>query len=162
MDEPTVGIPLSLAQEIADLGRKLVPYLVAAPEASDPAVERASAFLEQVSGLLSFDDFLPRQTGEVVELREHQEDALLALQKMRDEGKTIALLEHATGAGKTTVMAMIIAWQTINAIRKPGSSNFTRGFLVVTPGLTIRDRRYKARRRRNARAATPAAIKISD
>ena len=49
-------------------------------------------------------------------------------------------LKLATGAGKTTVMAMIIAWQTINAIRRPGSSNFTRGFLVVTPGLTVKDR----------------------
>ncbi len=49
-------------------------------------------------------------------------------------------LKLATGAGKTTVMAMIIAWQTINAIRRPGSSNFTRGFLVVTPGITIKDR----------------------
>ena len=49
-------------------------------------------------------------------------------------------LKLATGAGKTTVMAMLIAWQTINAVRRPGSRNFTRGFLVVTPGLTIRDR----------------------
>jgi len=49
-------------------------------------------------------------------------------------------LKLATGAGKTTVMAMIIAWQTINAARQSGSSRFTRGFLVVTPGLTIRDR----------------------
>ena len=49
-------------------------------------------------------------------------------------------LKLATGAGKTTVMAMIIAWQTINAVRQPGSNRFTRGFLVVTPGLTIRDR----------------------
>jgi len=49
-------------------------------------------------------------------------------------------LKLATGAGKTTVMAMIIAWQTINAVRRPGSSHFTRGFLVVSPGLTIRDR----------------------
>ncbi|MBS4032751.1 MAG: DEAD/DEAH box helicase family protein [Clostridiales bacterium] len=49
-------------------------------------------------------------------------------------------LKLATGAGKTTVMAMLIAWQTINAVRRPTSSNFTRGFLVVTPGLTIRDR----------------------
>jgi type III restriction enzyme len=37
-------------------------------------------------------------------------------------------------------MAMLIAWQTINAVRRPGSKKFTRGFLVVTPGLTIRDR----------------------
>jgi type III restriction enzyme len=49
-------------------------------------------------------------------------------------------LKLATGAGKTTVMAMLIAWQTINAVRRPGSSHFTRGFLVVTPGLTIKDR----------------------
>ena len=49
-------------------------------------------------------------------------------------------LKLATGAGKTTVMAMIIAWQTINAVRRPGSTRFTRGFLVVTPGITIKDR----------------------
>lgn len=49
-------------------------------------------------------------------------------------------LKLATGAGKTTVMAMIIAWQTINAVRRPNSKNFTRGFLVVAPGLTIKDR----------------------
>ncbi|MGE4049703.1 MAG: BPTD_3080 family restriction endonuclease [Piscinibacter sp.] len=49
-------------------------------------------------------------------------------------------LKLATGAGKTTVMAMLIAWQTVNAVRRPGSKKFTRGFLIVTPGITIRDR----------------------
>ena len=49
-------------------------------------------------------------------------------------------LKLATGAGKTTVMAMLIAWQTVNAVRHPGSNRFTRGFLVVTPGITIRER----------------------
>ncbi len=49
-------------------------------------------------------------------------------------------LKLATGAGKTTVMAMLIAWQAINAARRPQSQKFTRGFLIVTPGLTIRDR----------------------
>ena len=49
-------------------------------------------------------------------------------------------LKLATGAGKTTVMAMLIAWQTINAVRHPQSRRFTRGFLVVTPGITIKDR----------------------
>jgi len=49
-------------------------------------------------------------------------------------------LKLATGAGKTTVMAMIIAWQTVNAVRRPSSKHFTRGFLVCTPGLTIKDR----------------------
>jgi type III restriction enzyme len=49
-------------------------------------------------------------------------------------------LKLATGAGKTTVMAMLLAWQTVNAVRYPGSKNFTRGFLIVSPGLTIKDR----------------------
>lgn len=49
-------------------------------------------------------------------------------------------LKMATGAGKTTVMAMIIAWQTLNAIRTPNSDRFSRAFLVVAPGITIRDR----------------------
>jgi len=49
-------------------------------------------------------------------------------------------LKLATGAGKTTVMAMLIAWQTVNAVRHPQSGRFTRGFLVMAPGLTIRDR----------------------
>ncbi|MCB9434502.1 MAG: DEAD/DEAH box helicase family protein [Ardenticatenaceae bacterium] len=49
-------------------------------------------------------------------------------------------LKLATGAGKTMVMAMIIAWQTVNAVRHPTSRRFTRGFLIVTPGITIRDR----------------------
>lgn len=49
-------------------------------------------------------------------------------------------LKLATGAGKTTVMAMLIAWQTINAVRHPQRGQFSRGFLVVTPGITIKDR----------------------
>ena len=49
-------------------------------------------------------------------------------------------LKLATGAGKTTVMAMLIAWQTLNAVRHPSSRRFTRGFLIVAPGITIRDR----------------------
>lgn len=49
-------------------------------------------------------------------------------------------LKLATGAGKTTVMAMIIAWQTINAIHHPRDKRFSQGFLIVAPGITIRDR----------------------
>lgn len=49
-------------------------------------------------------------------------------------------LKLATGAGKTTVMSMLIAWQTVNAVRQPSSKKFTRGFLLVAPGLTIKDR----------------------
>ena len=49
-------------------------------------------------------------------------------------------LKMATGAGKTTVMAMLIAWQTGNAVRHPNSKTFSRAFLIITPGITIRDR----------------------
>lgn len=49
-------------------------------------------------------------------------------------------MKMATGSGKTTVMAMLIAWQTVNAVRSPDGKLFTRGFLIVTPGITIKDR----------------------
>src|SRR6516165_7701585 len=44
----------------------------------------------------------------------------------------------ATGSGKTTVLAMLIAWQTVNAIH--GRRNYSDAFLVVCPGITICDR----------------------
>jgi len=63
--------------------------------------EQLSLFLERIPGLLSFDDFLPRQHGQVLELRPHQEEAIEALERLRAEGNTIALVTHAQGAGKT-------------------------------------------------------------
>lgn len=49
-------------------------------------------------------------------------------------------LKMATGSGKTVVMAMLIAWQTLNKVTSPNDSRFAKRFLVVTPGITIRDR----------------------
>lgn len=46
----------------------------------------------------------------------------------------------ATGAGKTVVMAMLIAWHTLNKIASPQDARFSDTFLIVTPGITIRDR----------------------
>ena len=46
----------------------------------------------------------------------------------------------ATGSGKTVVMAMLIAWQTLNKLANPQDARFTDAFLIVTPGITIRDR----------------------
>jgi type III restriction enzyme len=65
---------------------------------------------------------------------------LHAANKDANPGLMRLALKLATGSGKTTVMAMLIAWQTVNAVRRPGSKNFTRGFLVCAPGLTIKDR----------------------
>ncbi|NMA19734.1 MAG: DEAD/DEAH box helicase family protein, partial [Lentisphaerae bacterium] len=46
----------------------------------------------------------------------------------------------ATGSGKTVVMAMIIAWQVLNKLADPQNAKFSDSFLIVTPGITIRDR----------------------
>jgi Type III restriction enzyme, res subunit. len=46
----------------------------------------------------------------------------------------------ATGSGKTVVMAMLIAWQALNKLANPYDRRFSHRFLIVTPGITIRDR----------------------
>jgi len=46
----------------------------------------------------------------------------------------------ATGSGKTVVMAMIIAWHALNKIANSQDPLFSDTFLIVTPGITIRDR----------------------
>ena len=46
----------------------------------------------------------------------------------------------ATGAGKTTVMAMLAAWQILNKATYPQDTRYTRYIFVLTPNLTIRDR----------------------
>ena len=46
----------------------------------------------------------------------------------------------ATGSGKTVVMAMLIAWHTLNKRANPQDARFADTFLIVTPGITIRDR----------------------
>lgn len=67
-------------------------------------------------------------------------DRLKSASEEANPGLERLALKLATGSGKTTVMAMLIAWQAINAVRHPQSPRFTKGFLVVTPGITIRDR----------------------
>ncbi|MBO0842768.1 MAG: DEAD/DEAH box helicase family protein, partial [Nocardioides sp.] len=49
-------------------------------------------------------------------------------------------LKMATGAGKTVVMAMLIAWHTLNKVASPRDVRFVRRFLIIAPGITIRDR----------------------
>src|SRR3990172_7484991 len=46
----------------------------------------------------------------------------------------------ATGSGKTVVMAMLIAWHTLNKLANPQDARFSDTFLIATPGITIRDR----------------------
>ena len=46
----------------------------------------------------------------------------------------------ATGSGKTVVMAMLIAWHALNKLANSQDARFSDAFLIVTPGITIRDR----------------------
>lgn len=46
----------------------------------------------------------------------------------------------ATGSGKTVVMAMLIAWQALNKLANSQDARFTDTFLLISPGITIRDR----------------------
>jgi type III restriction enzyme len=49
-------------------------------------------------------------------------------------------IKMATGSGKTVVMAMLIAWQALNKIASSQDARFSDTFLIVTPGITIKDR----------------------
>src|SRR5690606_25607468 len=47
----------------------------------------------------------------------------------------------ATGSGKIIVMAMVIAWQALNALTYPKrNKDFSRVALIVAPGLTVKER----------------------
>jgi type III restriction enzyme len=65
---------------------------------------------------------------------------LRAVNAEHNDGLPRLALKMATGSGKTVVMAMLIAWQTLNKVASPRDARFARHFLVVTPGITIRDR----------------------
>lgn len=53
----------------------------------------------------AFEADLPVQMGQTIELRDYQQEATENLQKIREDGKTIALLYNATGVGKTITAA---------------------------------------------------------
>ncbi len=65
-------------------------------------------------------------------LREANESANPELDRMA--------FKMATGSGKTVVMAMLIAWHALNKIEEPQDARFGDSFLIVAPGITIRDR----------------------
>jgi type III restriction enzyme len=69
-----------------------------------------------------------------------------ALNVIRDEnarhngGLPRFAFKMATGSGKTVLMGMLIAWQALNKIANPQDRRFSTNFLIVAPGITIRDR----------------------
>lgn len=89
-------------------------------EAAETAI-----FLAEVAGRHGYPDY---------------RDRLQAENAKYNDGLPRLGLKMATGSGKTVVMAMLIAWQTINKVFAPNDARFAKRFLVIAPGITIRDR----------------------
>jgi type III restriction enzyme len=68
------------------------------------------------------------------------ENELREANDLSNPGLPRMALKMATGSGKTVVMAMLIAWQTLNKLANQQDARFTDAFLIITPGITIRDR----------------------
>jgi type III restriction enzyme len=112
--------------------RKLLAHWAAGPPDRDDPVffcQREAAetaiFLTEVAGRHGVADYRRRLESE---------------NRLHNDGLPRVGLKMATGTGKTVVMAMIIAWQTVNKVMTPNDARFARRFLVVAPGITIRDR----------------------
>ena len=68
------------------------------------------------------------------------ENELHAANDTSNPGLPRVAFKMATGSGKTVVMAMLVAWQTLNKQANSPDVRFSDTFLIVTPGITIRDR----------------------
>jgi type III restriction enzyme len=85
--------------------------------------------------------FAQREAMETIAfLTEAPSDQLqgIELEGHEDYGRWAVKL--ATGAGKTLVMAMVIAWSGINKRAKRQDRRFADAFLVVCPNLTVKER----------------------
>lgn len=111
--------------------RKLLMHWAPGPHRDDPVLfcQREAAetaiFLAEVAGRHASADYRTRLEPE---------------NRLHNDGLPRVGLKMATGSGKTIVMAMLIAWQAINKVMTPKDARFAKRFLIVTPGITIRDR----------------------
>ena len=91
-----------------DVYRWAVRQMQIQPEA---VKDELRVFLGSQPRFREIEDYLPTQRGKTLdgahlELKQHQREALDALQAMRNRHETIALLYHATGTGKTVTAVM--------------------------------------------------------
>jgi type III restriction enzyme len=85
--------------------------------------------------------FAQREAIETIAfLTEAGPDQLQGIEIERYEEYTRWAIKLATGAGKTLVMAMTIAWSGINKRANPRDPRFSDTFLVVCPNLTVKER----------------------
>ena len=67
-------------------------------------------------------------------------NSLKEANELANPGLDRIAMKMATGTGKTVVMGMLIAWHCLNKKAAPTDARFSDAFLIVTPGITIRDR----------------------
>ncbi|MEI3848050.1 MULTISPECIES: BPTD_3080 family restriction endonuclease [unclassified Microbacterium] len=125
-------------QRVTPISRKLLEHwadekrenriLFAQRESAETAI-----FLAEVVGRR---DYVPSRGGQATAWL----DTIRSANAEHNANLPRIALKMATGSGKTIVMAMLIAWQTLNKIASPHDARFAKKFLVVTPGITIRDR----------------------
>ncbi|QEO16274.1 restriction endonuclease [Agromyces intestinalis] len=124
-------------ERVSPISKKLLRYW------ADPARENRILFAQReaaetaifLAEVVSRRGYTPSRVGGV-DWRELLGEANAA----HNAGLPRVALKMATGSGKTVVMAMLIAWQTLNKIANPNDARFAKRFLIVTPGITIRDR----------------------
>lgn len=116
--------------QISNTSRRLLEYW------TNPKRERRLYFcqIEAIETAIYLTEVLPsNDPGHIIQrLHQGNEEANQDLFRIA--------FKMATGSGKTLVMAMLIAWQTLNKIANPQDERFSDTFLIVTPGITIRDR----------------------
>ena len=108
---------------------------------SDPAREDRILYAQREAAETAI--YLAEVTGRAKYERPGSFDWRAALDQANGEhnaGLPRVALKMATGAGKTIVMAMLIAWQTLNKVATPQDKRFVKRFLIVCPGITIKDR----------------------
>lgn len=115
---------------VTPITRRLLEYW------TDPARER-KLFFCQIEAL--------ETTIYVTEVANKYGDAWIANDlRAANEGSNPGLprlaLKMATGTGKTVVMAMLIAWHALNKLSNTQDPRFSDTFLLIAPGITIRDR----------------------
>ena len=116
---------------VTPISRKLMQYW------ADPTRDNRVLFCQREAAETAI--FLAEAAGRVpgaADFRARVDEA----NKLHNDGLPRVALKMATGSGKTVVMAMLIAWQTINKVFSPNDARFAKRFLLIAPGITIRDR----------------------
>ncbi len=112
------------------ISRKLMLYW------ADPSRENRVLYCQREAAETAI--YLAEASGR--QSRADYRTVLEPINKEHNAGLPRIALKMATGSGKTVVMAMLIAWQTLNKVHSPQDTRYAKRFLVVTPGITIRDR----------------------